>query len=72
MVEALIGDVLPGSRKFEPQRCAVAGVHHDVDVALGLAELAVGGVIGPLHHRRLHVEMAMHACGIGISRSSRP
>jgi hypothetical protein len=72
MVEALISDVLLGSRKFEPQRCAVAGVHHDVDVALGLAELTVGGVVSPFHHRRIHVEMAMHASGVGINRSSRP
>ena len=72
MVKALIGDVLPGSRKFEPQRCAVAGIHHDVDIALELAELTVGGVVGPLHQRRLHVEMAIHASGIGINRCSRP
>ena len=72
MVKTLIGDVLPGSRKFEPQRCSVAGVHHDVDVALELAELTIGSVIGPLHHRRLHVKMAMHASGVGINRSNRP
>ena len=72
MIEALIGDVLLGSRKFEPQRCAVSRIHHDGDIALGLAELTVGGVVGPLHHRRLHVEMAMHASSIGINRSSSP
>ena len=72
MVVPLLGDVLLGGFKFKLQRRAVSRIHHDGDIALGLAELTVGGVVGPLHHRRLHVEMAMHACGIGISRSSRP
>ena len=72
MVEALIGDVLLRSGKFELQRCAVAGIHHNVDIALELTELTVGGVVGPLHHWRLHVEMAMHTSGVGINRSSRP
>lgn len=72
MIGALVRNVLLGRCKLELQGCAVPGVHHDVDVALGLAELTVGDIVCLLHHRRLHMEMAVHTGGIGLNRSGGP
>ena len=54
VVLPLVGDVLLGGCKFLLHRRVVAGVQHDVDVALGLAELKAGGVLGPHDHQHFN------------------